>query len=206
MKRLHFTRQFNWRMLLVRTLVNALALLVITILPDIHFVDPTVLRVLFVALILGVLNAFVKPIIQFLTLRFIFITYGFAVVIINAIMLWLLNVLLPNIFNVDRLIWALIAGALFGLISSFFENLLGLQVPIIPDATGLLPEPGFVASSAFESRVFSGVIGESEELVAEDSLDMEAVEAVSDAEIEAVSDTEIETESGTEIVSPGDEK
>jgi putative membrane protein len=157
-------------MILVRILVNALALLVITVLPDIHFVEPTVLRVLFVALILGVLNAFVKPIVQFLTLRFIFITFGFAVVIINAIMLLLLNVVVSNMFAVESLVWALVAGALMGLITGFLENLFGLQIPILPE--GVAPQSSLVADSsrAFETMLVSGVVGPDEELTTEVSL------------------------------------
>jgi putative membrane protein len=167
MKRIHFTKQFNWRMLLVRIFVNALALLVISILPDIRFVEPTVLRILFVALILGILNAFVKPIIQFLTLRFIFITYGFAVVIINTIILLLLNVIVPGMFQVDSLLWAIIGGAVMGLVASFFENLLGLQIPILPMDTG--PEVALATdpSRAFQTKLIGGVIGADEELAAE---------------------------------------
>lgn len=183
MKQIHFTKQFNWRMMLVRIFVNALALLVITILPDIYFVEPTFLRVLFVSLILGLLNAFVKPIVQFLTLRFIFITYGFAVVIINAIILLLLNVIVSDMFTVDSLLWALIGGALFGLIAGFFENLLGLQIPIFPEASGLLPAPAVDPTAAFGSKIFSGVIGQSEELVAEETLDIGAIDTGSDTEM-----------------------
>jgi len=170
MSRIHFTKQFNWRMMLVRIFVNALALLVITILPDIHFIEPTVLRVLFVAAILGVLNAFVKPIIQFLTLRFIFITFGFAVVIINTVILLLLSWLLPNMFTVDRFIWAIVGGALMGLIAGFFENLFGLQVPIFPEGAGALPELTTDPSKVFERRIISGVIGEDVDLADEVSM------------------------------------
>jgi putative membrane protein len=170
MSRIHFTKQFNWRMMLVRILVNALALIFITILPDIHFVEPTVLRVLFVALILGVLNAFVKPIIQFLTLRFIFITFGLMVVIINAIILLLLSWLLPNMFVVDRFIWALVGGAFMGFIAGFLENLLGLQVPIFPEGAGPLPELTTDPSTVFERRIISGVIGEDVDLADEVSM------------------------------------
>ena len=153
MKRIHFTKQFNWRILLVRILVNAVALLVISVLPDIHFVEPTILRILFVALILGVLNAFIKPIIQFLTLRFIFITFGFAVVIINTIILLLLNIVVPGFFVVDSLLWALIGGALMGFLAAFLENLFGLQVPLLPDAAGAQPSMLTDPSRAFETRL-----------------------------------------------------
>jgi putative membrane protein len=163
-------------MLLVRIFVNALTLLIIAILPDIHFVEPTVLSVLFVALILGILNAFVKPIIQFLTLRFIFITYGFAVVIINAIILLLLNILLPGMFAVDSLVWVIIGGAVMGLVAGFFESLLGLQIPIIPVDTG--PRPALAAdpTKAFQAKIAGEVMGPAEHLAAEVPLANEANE------------------------------
>ena len=167
MSRIHFTRHFNWRMLLVRTLVNALALLVISILPDIRFVDRNPLSVLIIAIILGLLNAFVKPIIQFLTLRFIFITYGFAVVIINTVILLLLDFIVKDRFAVDSLFWAIIGGALMGLVSSFFENLLGLQVPIFPDDAGELPELETDLSKVFERKIITSVMTPDEELMDE---------------------------------------
>jgi putative membrane protein len=167
MSRIHFTRHFNWRMLLVRTLVNALALMVIVILPDIRFVDRTLLSILVIAIILGLLNAIVKPIIQFLTLRFIFITYGFAVVIINTVILLLLDLIVKNRFAVDSLFWAIIGGALMGLVSSFFENLLGLQVPIFPDDAGELPELESDLAKVFERKIIAGVMSPDEELTDE---------------------------------------
>jgi putative membrane protein len=154
-------------MMLVRIFVNALALLVISILPDIYFVEPTVLRILFLALILGILNAFVKPIIQFLTLRFIFITFGFAIVIINTIILLLLNIIVSGMFAVDSILWAIIGGALMGLVAGFFENLLGLQIPILPEGVGPQPELRADPSLAFETMTISEVMGPDEELAAE---------------------------------------
>lgn len=167
MRRIHFTRQFNWRMMLVRILVNALALLAISLLPDIEFVEPTILRVLFVALMLGILNAFIKPIVQFLTLRFIFITYGFAVVIINTIILLLLNIVVPGMFNVESLRWAIVGGTLMGLITALLESLFGLQIPILPESEDdpqLLPAD---PSRAFETMLVGEVVGSEEELTAE---------------------------------------
>jgi putative membrane protein len=164
-------------MILVRILVNALALLVISLLPDIHFVEPTILRVLFVALILGVLNAFVKPIVQFLTLRFIFITYGFAIVIINAIMLLLLNLVVSSMFVVDSLLWALIGGALMGLVAAFLENLFGLQIPLHSENVDAQSSQLVDPTRAFETMLVSEVVGSEEQLTAEISIVPETQEA-----------------------------
>lgn len=127
-------RQFNWRMLLMRIVVNAVALLVTAgLVPKIYFVDRTVVTWLLVAVGLGVLNALIKPVVQFLTLRFIFATYGLVLALINAIMLFLLSVLLPARFAVDGVLWALVGGAVLGIISAVLENLFGLTPPIVSE-------------------------------------------------------------------------
>ena len=129
-----YIKQFNWRFLLVRIVVNALALaFTAAVLPKIYFVDKSVWNWLFMALILGILNALLKPILQFLTLQFIFVTYGLVLVLVNALMLWLLSIIFPNRFAVDSIFWLLVGGLVLGLVSSFFENLLGLTMPIVPD-------------------------------------------------------------------------
>ncbi len=130
-------KQFNWRMILVRVLINSLTLILVALLvPKIYFVDKTLLSVFLVAVGLGILNALVKPAIQFLTLQFIFATLGFVVILINTIMLLLLSILFDKRFAVDGIIWAIVGGALMGLISSLLESLLGLNVPIVLDASG----------------------------------------------------------------------
>ena len=128
-------RQFNWRMLLMRIVINALALLITAgLVPNIYFTDRTVRTWLLLAIFLGILNAFVKPIIQFLTLRFIFATYGLVVVLINGILLLLLEFLFPARFAVEGIFfWPLIGGAVIGIVSAFLESLLGLSPPIVSE-------------------------------------------------------------------------
>jgi putative membrane protein len=169
-------------MVLMRIFVNALVLLVISILPDIYFVEPTILRILFVALIFGILNAYVKPIVQFLTLRYIFITYGFALVIINAIMLFILNIIVSGMFSVDSFLWAFIGGALIGLVSAILENLFGMQIPIFPEDAG--PQPELIAdpSTPFERKIVSEAHGPDEGLAAEIPLTKEAQNAADNTE------------------------
>lgn len=127
-------RQFNWRMLLMRIVINALALLLTAgLVPNIYFIDRTVGTWLLLAIFLGILNAFVKPIIQFLTLRFIFATYGLVVVLINGVLLLLLELLFPTRFAVEGLFSALVGGAVIGIVSAFLESLLGLSPPIVSE-------------------------------------------------------------------------
>mgnify|MGYP001812725142 CR=1 FL=1 len=92
-----FIKQFNWRFLLVRIVVNAIALAITAIIvPKIDFIDRSIWNLLLMALMLGVLNALLKPILQFLTLRFIFVTYGLVIVLVNTLILLLLSFLFPT--------------------------------------------------------------------------------------------------------------
>ena len=134
MKISRFIKQFDWRFLLVRILVNAIALAITAaVTPKIYFVDKSVWSWLLMAFMLGVLNALLKPVLQFLTLPFIFATYGLVVVMVNSLLLWLLSVIFSGRFAVENLLWALLGGLVLGLLSSFLESLLGLTMPIVPE-------------------------------------------------------------------------
>jgi len=127
-------RQFNWRMLLMRIVVNALALLITAgLVPNIYFENRSLLAWIILALALGVLNAFIKPIIQFATLRFIFATYGLVLVLINTVLLLLMAWLFSDHFEVTSAFWALVGGAVIGVTSAVLENLLGITPPIVSE-------------------------------------------------------------------------
>lgn len=129
-----FTGQLNWRMILVRLVVNGLTLIAVAVfVPNIYFVDRTFGTILLMAVGLGLLNAFVKPIVQFLTLPFIFATYGFVIVLINTIILLLMAGIFDQRFYVGGLLWAVIGGLVMGIFASFLESLLGLNLPIFPE-------------------------------------------------------------------------
>jgi putative membrane protein len=127
-------QSFNWRMLLMRVVVNMLALaFTALVVPKIFFVEQSLLAWVIMGAALGILNAVVKPIIQFLTLRFIFVTVGLVLVVINAVMLYLLSWLMPDQFAVDSLLWAVVGGFVLGIVNAFLENLLGLSPPIVSE-------------------------------------------------------------------------
>lgn len=132
--KLLFRNYFNWRMLLIRILVNMLALLfTVAITPNIEFLSPSLLNWFLMALILGLITAFVKPIIQFLTLRFIFATAGLVLVIINTVILYLLQWLAPQHFAISGLLWAAVGGLVLGISSTFLEDFLGVTPPIVSE-------------------------------------------------------------------------
>lgn len=129
-----FIQQFNWKILLIRILVNAAVLaLTVLIIPDIYFVNRGFGTILLTSIGLGILNALVKPVMLLLTGQFIFATFGLLLILVNALILYLLEWLFPNLFAVDSLLWALIGGAVISLLSNALENLLGLTPPIVPE-------------------------------------------------------------------------
>lgn len=52
------------------------------------------------ALLLGIINALVRPVLMLLSLPFILVTLGFFILIVNALMLWFAGGLVPG-FHVD---------------------------------------------------------------------------------------------------------
>jgi putative membrane protein len=94
---------------IVQFLVTCLALwLAAQIVPGVAFSDTTTL--LWAALLLGVANAIVRPILTVLTFPLTIITFGLFLLVVNAAMIGLVSVLL-NGFVVDGL-WAGIGAAI----------------------------------------------------------------------------------------------
>jgi putative membrane protein len=127
-------RNYNWRMLLIRLVVNMLALLFTAfIVPNIAFIDRRLIVWIALALTLGLLNTLIKPLIQLVTLQFLFASGGLLVVLINAVILLIVAWLFPESFAVSGLFAALVGGAVIGLVSAFLESLLGLTPPIVSE-------------------------------------------------------------------------
>lgn len=122
----------NWRLFLVRFLCAGLAVVVtVAVLPGLGFVGWRWGQGLLIAFVFGVLNATVKPLLQFLVLRFIFSTYGIVVIIINALLLVLLAAILDDTFVAYRPISVLAGGALVGALGLILETLLGATPPVL---------------------------------------------------------------------------
>jgi putative membrane protein len=75
------------------------------------------------ALILGILNAWLKPILVLITLPISFFTLGLFVLVINTFLLKLTDLLIPG-FAVDGFLKAFIASICISIISSFLNGLI----------------------------------------------------------------------------------
>jgi len=73
----------------VRLLINAVALWLATRLVDGISFDGHIAFLFVVAMIFGVVNSIVKPILVVLTFPFLIVTLGFFLLVLNAFLLWL---------------------------------------------------------------------------------------------------------------------
>jgi len=93
----------------------------VAILPGIHLTGGNAtadfLALAAAALILGVLNAVVRPVLIFLTLPLTIVTLGLFILVLNALLLWLTSALVPA-FHIDGFWWALLATIVLSIISA----------------------------------------------------------------------------------------
>jgi putative membrane protein len=122
----------NWRLFLVRFFVAGLSVVVVVVLvPGLGFNGWRLGQFAVVAAVYGLLSAVVKPALEFLALRFLVATYGLVVVLINAALLYLLAVILPNIIVYDRLWQLLLGGLVAGAVGMFLETVVGATQPVL---------------------------------------------------------------------------
>ena len=112
---------------LIRLLVNAAALWVATrLVPGVGY-DGGALPFLGVALVFGVVNAFLRPVAKILTFPLIIVTLGIFALVINGLMLWLTSSLSSALglgFHVSGF-WAAFWG---GLVVSLVSTILSMLV------------------------------------------------------------------------------
>ena len=157
----HLRLHFRVRPLLVRFIVSAACLaLTVIVVPNVYFSgDYRVLSWLIISAVFGLLMAFLKPILQLLLLPFIFVSYGVVVVVINTIVIWLLTVIFPNRFEIEQLLWALLAGLVSGVLTTLLDDVFGLSPPIIQGGPEALKErmahakPGHRESELLDAAV-----------------------------------------------------
>ena len=120
---------------LIRVIINAVAIWLTTLLLDNHFevvggqgTGGRIVVFVVVALIFGVINAFVKPIVQLLSLPLYIITLGLFTLVVNALMILLTEWLTDATdwgLRVDGFWWAILAALLI----SFFSMIISVLVP-----------------------------------------------------------------------------
>lgn len=116
------------RSLLIRWLINTLAIYVaVRLVPGLHYTGgPAGLVV--VALIFGLVNATLRPLLTFLTCPLVLVTLGLFLFVINALLLMFTAWLSTQFdigFSVDGFGSAFLAGLLISLVSLFLSLAVG---------------------------------------------------------------------------------
>ncbi len=125
----------NWRLALVRLLTSGVAVvLTVLVIPGLRFRTFSVGEFLLIGAVFGLLNAVVKPLLQFFTLRYLLPTYGLVVVLINAALLALLSWLLGQEISVRGAIPLLLGGVLVGFFGLVLDTIFGTTPPILDRA------------------------------------------------------------------------
>lgn len=106
---------------LINWVVSAMVIFSVAyILPGVHVANFT--SSLVVALVLGIINAFLKPVLLILTLPINILTLGLFTFVINAILILLVSKFVPG-FIVDGFLWALIFGIILSIANTFVHSL-----------------------------------------------------------------------------------
>jgi putative membrane protein len=116
--------------LVIRWLVTAGALaLAVRVVPGLSFEGSGWSGLVLMALILGLVNAIIRPVITLLTLPLTILTLGLFILVINAAMLWVAawisGQLLPDSrFVIDGVLPALVGALVVSIVSTFLSSVL----------------------------------------------------------------------------------
>ena len=107
--------------LIIRILISTLAVLITSyFLPGVHLNN--VISAIIVAVVLGCLNAVLKPILILFSLPAVIFTLGLFLVVINTVLILLTDKLIDG-FHVDGFWWALLFSVLLSIVTSILNNI-----------------------------------------------------------------------------------
>jgi putative membrane protein len=107
--------------LLVKILLNIFTLLVVAYLIPGFFFDSLWATVV-TAVVFGVVNTFVKPVLQIIFLPLSIVTFGIAAFLINVVLLWGVSFVVPG-FQIVNFTTAVFASIVLSLVSMFLHKL-----------------------------------------------------------------------------------
>ncbi len=107
--------------LLIAWVINAVTLIAATyVVPGFHVADFT--TALLAAIVIGLINIFIKPILVFITLPINLLTLGLFTFIINAVVLWLASQVITGLM-IDNALAAILAAIVISIVSTVLSSL-----------------------------------------------------------------------------------
>jgi len=115
----HFSVDMNpeLKKFLKSWLITTFAMLVTSLLLGQHMHSRTRTDLVIAALLLGILNAFIRPLLFLIALPLLIGTLGLFMVVINGFLLYLVHAFMGMRFQIDGFGWAMLASICIGLIS-----------------------------------------------------------------------------------------
>ncbi len=110
---------------LQRWLINTLAVLVTVVLLQGRIRYGGIMDLFIASLLLGILNAFIRPIMMLLALPLLIFTLGLFTLVINASLLYFVHWLMGPRFEVDSFGWAFLGALVISIISVALNILTG---------------------------------------------------------------------------------
>jgi len=106
---------------LMKILINVFALLVVSYLvPGFYFAN--LWAAVVTAVVIGVVNTYIRPILQILFLPLSIVTVGVTAFLINVVLLWGVSFFVPG-FDIDSFLTAVISSLILALVSTFLHKL-----------------------------------------------------------------------------------
>lgn len=107
--------------LIIRLAINVFALLVVEYLVP-GFVLESYQAAIVAAVVIGIVNSFIRPVLQLIALPLSILTFGIAAFLINVALLYLTSMYVPG-FSIASFTTAVIASVVLALVSWFLHKL-----------------------------------------------------------------------------------
>ena len=104
--------------ILVRILINAVALLATTVVPGITFTGSWI-NLIVAGALFGLFNLIVRPIVVFLSIPALILTLGLFYFVMNGLLLWVASWILPG-YNVAGLLAGILGSLVIGVVNWLF--------------------------------------------------------------------------------------
>jgi putative membrane protein len=107
--------------IIIHWLVSAISIMVAAyLLPGVHVTG--IVPALILAIVLGIVNTFVRPLLVLLTLPISILTLGLFTLVINAVLIMLSTKLVTGV-SIDGFLWALAFGVVLAVVHAFLRRL-----------------------------------------------------------------------------------
>jgi len=107
--------------LIIKLTLNVFTLLIVSYLVP-GFVFDSLWATIVTAVVIGVVNTFIKPVLQIIFLPLSIVTLGITAFLINVVLLWGVSFVVPG-FEIENFMTAVIASIVLALVGIFLHKL-----------------------------------------------------------------------------------